>query len=482
MSHEIRNPMGGILSSALELSHEPLSPGQQELVATLRGCALFLSSLVEDVLDFAAVEAGAYKISHSPFSPAEILGNVLEMLEPRAAGARLDVAVDPALPARLLGDGARIQQVMVNFTVNALKFGGKTVSLSARSEGGQVVYMVVDDGVGVPAEEQKNLFLRFSRLKAARTAAIPGTGLGLAISRTLAERMGGSVGYSSTPGQGSAFFLRLPLEAASEPAAGPAMATGGGRVLVVEDIAYNARALGRMLRDLGFEVEFASDGEKALAQLVSAAHRIAFLDRDIPGLDGAEVARRFREMEPAGARVLIFATTADSRPELLAQCLAAGMDACITKPITPEKLHALLLSYGCVSQPPARPAEEPADRRVGCLDLRLVLRGAEGSPEGSELSNYVAALDESLEAVAQAYASAERPEVSAAAHRVLSLSKMVGAAALAGTAADIQEFAPVYTAAELAAEIATLERQAAELKRALGYEAGRGGITGACPS
>ena len=468
MSHEIRNPMGGILSSALELSREPLSPGQQELVATLRGCALFLSSLVEDVLDFAAVEAGAYKIVHSPFSPVGILGNVLEMLEPRAAGARLDVAVDPALPALLMGDGARIQQVMVNFTVNALKFGGKTVSLSARSEGGEVVYMVVDDGVGVPVEEQKNLFLRFSRMKAARTAAIPGTGLGLAVSRTLAERMGGSVGYSSAPGQGSAFFLRLPLEAASEREPGAAKAEdGGGRVLVVEDIGYNARALGRMLRDLGFEVEFASDGEKALALLVSAAFRIVFLDRDIPRMDGAEVARRFREKEAAGARALVFATTADSGPEIQGRCLAAGMDACITKPITPEKLHALLLSNGCLAHRPARPADEPADRRVECLDLRLVLRGAEGSAQGRELSDYVAALDESLEAVARAHASGARHEVSAAAHRLLSLSKMVGAAALAGTAADIQEFAPVYTDAELAAEIGTLGRQAADLKRAL---------------
>jgi len=482
MSHEIRNPMGGILSSALELSHERLSPGQQELVATLRGCALFLSSLVEDVLDFAAVEAGAYKISNSPFSPADILWNVVEMLEPRAAGARLNVAVDPALPARLLGDGARIQQVMVNFTVNALKFGGKTVSLSARSEGGEVVYMVVDDGVGVPVEEQKNLFLRFSRLKAARTAAIPGTGLGLAVSRTLAERMGGSVGYSSTPGQVSAFFLRLPLKAASESAAGAAMARGGGRVLVVEDIGYNARALGRMLRDLGFEVEFASDGERALSLLLSTAYRIVFLDRDIPGRDGTEVARRVREKERAGARALIFATTADSRPEILEKCLAAGMDSCITKPITPEKLHALLLSNGCLGHRPAQPAGEPADRRVECLDLRLVLRGTEGSAQGRELSDYVAALDESLGAVARAHASDARPEVSAAAHRVLSLSKMVGAAALAGTAADIQEFAPVYTAAELATEIGTLEQQAAELKRALGHEAGRDRITGACPS
>jgi len=468
MSHEIRNPMGGILSSALELSHGPLSPGQQELVATLRGCALFLSSLVEDVLDFAAVEAGAYKVSHSPFSPSGILGNVLEMLEPRAAGARLDVAVDPALPALLMGHGARIQQVMVNFTVNALKFGGKTVSLSARSEGSEVVYMVVDDGIGVPVEEEKNLFLRFSRMKAARTAAIPGTGLGLAVSRTLAERMGGSVGYRSAPGRGSAFFLRLPLEAATEPVPGAARPEdGGGRVLVVEDIGYNARALGWMLRDLGFEVDFASDGEKALGLLVSASYRIVFLDRNIPRMDGAEVARRFRDKEPPGARALMFATTADSGPEVLGRCLAAGMDACITKPITPEKLHALLVSKGCLARRPARPAGGPEDRRVECLDLRLVLRGEAGSPKGRELSDYVAALDESLGAVARAHASGGRTEVSAAAHRVLSLSKMVGAASLAGTAADIQEFAPVYTDAELAAEIGTLERQAADLKRAL---------------
>jgi two-component system sensor histidine kinase RpfC len=239
---------------------------------------------------------------------------------------------------------------------------------------------------------------------------------------------------------------------------------------VVEDIGYNARALGRMLRDLGFEVEFAPDGERALDLLASASYRVVFLDRDIPRLDGVEVARRFRQMEKGGRRARVVATTAYSGAEGHAQCLEAGMDACMTKPITPETLRALLLAQGCLApQAPADPAGEPAGNRVGSLDLRLVLRASRHGPEGRgrDLADYVAALDQSLQGVALAHASGSRPGVSAAAHRVVSLARMVGAAALAGTAADIQEFAPVYSEAELAAEIGVLNQQAADLRGAL---------------
>ena len=476
MSHEIRNPMGGILASVQELSHEPLRPRQREIVTTLRSCATFLSSLVEDVLDFAAVEAGAYKVSRSPFSPDEILRNVLEMLELRAAGARLDVSVDPALPPMLMGDAARIQQVMVNFAVNALKFGGRTVSLIARADGKEAVYLVVDDGIGVPVDEQENLFVRFSRMKAARTAAIPGTGLGLAVSRILAERMGGSVGYSTAPGQGSIFFLRLPLEAAAEPPPEehPPVA-GTGRVLVVEDIAYNARALGRILQNLGFDVEFAADGEEALRLLSLTAYRIVFLDCDLPRVGGVDVARRLRAKEPAGTRMLLIATTADVGADVHGRCAEAGIDSCMAKPITPEKLRALLSAHGCLGPHPKASLPTLPEAGVEGLDLRLILRlaGTSHDRQSRELSDFVDALNSSLGGVARARMSRSRPEISAAAHRVLSLARMVGAAALAGTAADLQEFAPVYTDAELESEIGTLESQVSGLKKALADTARR---------
>ena len=466
MSHEIRNPMGGILSSALELSETPLGPDQQRLVTTIRSCATFLASLVEDVLDFAAIEAGAYKVALSPFSPREVLDNVVTMLEPRAARARMHASVDPTLPARIVGDAARIQQVIVNFAANSLKFGGRSVGLSARSEGAHVVFAVADDGVGIPVEEQKNLFIRFSRLKSARISAIPGTGLGLAVSRALADAMGGTVGFTTEAGRGSTFFLRLPLEAGAAAVQGPEEFNArGARALVVEDIEYNARALGLMLGRLGFDVAFALDGDEALARLAEIAYQAVFIDCDLPRLDGIEVARRFRATEALGERTLIVATTALSTAEDRDACIAAGMDAFVSKPITPEKLRAVLGARPPADAPPAGPpaADIPGLR----LDLILHLAGGSPAAVARELASYASSLDEAIQGLAKARASASRPAVSSAAHRVLSLARMVGAEALAATAADIQDFAMAYTDTELGDEIATLARHADELRGAL---------------
>ena len=471
MSHEIRNPMNGILGTTLELSESPLQPGQRELVSTLRSCATFLASLVEDVLDFAAIEAGAYKVVRSPFSPREILDAVLKMLEPRSRDAHFTVAVDPSLPGLLLGDAARIQQVIVNFVVNSLKFGGRTIVLSARPEGGQLVLSVADDGAGIPLDEQKNLFIRFSRLKSARNSAIPGTGLGLAACRALAERMGGSVGVESAPGSGSRFFLRVPIEAATaiEPGS-PAFRVQGERALVVEDIGYNARSLALMLGRFGFDVEISADGEDAVARIATGAYGAVFIDCDLPKMSGIEVTRAIRASEAGGKRSLIVATTAHSTVEDQRACLAAGMDVFLAKPITPEKLRAVLAGQrgpGSGLQSSGAPGRQ--DRQDPGIELSLIRRLSDGSAEGlaREVARFVASLDEALDGVAAAHASSSRASVSSAAHRVISHARMVGASALAETASDLQDYAPAYTEAELAQEIEVLRGRASALKEAV---------------
>jgi signal transduction histidine kinase/DNA-binding response OmpR family regulator len=471
MSHEIRNPMGGILGSALELSETPLAPGQRELVATLRHCALYLASLVEDVLDFSEIEAGALKVALAPLSPKGVLEAVVSMLGSRAGGAQIVSEVDPGLPEWILGDAARIQQVVVNFTTNSIKFGGREVRLSARAEGDQVRFAVADDGPGISQEDQKTLFIRFSRLKSVRNSAIPGTGLGLAVSKSLAERMGGSVGVTSTPGRGSTFFLRLPLSAANAAASeSREFHAHGARALVVEDIEYNAHALGVMLARLGFNVDVSADGREALARLSATRYRVVFLDCDLPGASGIEVARSFRSAEPAGQRTLIVATTALSTVADRDACLAAGMDAFMTKPITPEKLRAVLAGATGAALEPLPPDDAGAvETGELALDLAMIRHLADGRPENieRELSSFAASFDEAMLGISAAHATGSRSMIASAAHRVLSHARMVGAAALARTAADLQEFASAYTEKELAEEIALLVRHSAELRSAL---------------
>jgi CheY-like chemotaxis protein len=442
--------MNGILGSALELSESPLGPGQREAVATLRSCATFLASLVEDVLDFAAIEAGAYKVARSPFSPREMLDAVLKMLGPRSGDARFTVAVDPFLPERILGDPARVQQVIVNFVVNSLKFGGGAIELSAGADGSHVVFSVADNGPGIPLDEQKNLFIRFSRLKSARNSAIPGTGLGLAASRALAERMGGSVGVAIGASAGS-----------------PGFQVQGERALVVEDIGYNARSLALMLGRLGYDVEIAADGEEAVARLAAGDYDAVFIDCDLPKMSGTEVARTLRASESGARRKLVVATTAHSTVEDQRACLSAGMDVFLSKPITPEKLRMVLTgSAGPAQEKPRRGRNaHPSDQRAG-MDLGLIRGLSDGSAEGlrREAANFISSLDEALGGVAAAEASRSRAALSSAAHRVISHARMVGAAALAQTAADLQEFAASYTEAELAQELGVLRQRARELK------------------
>ena len=462
VSHEIRNPMGGILASARELSQTPLSPEQQTLVGTLGSCATFLSSLVEDVLDLAAIEAGAYRVARAAFSPAEVLEEVARMIGPRAGGARMDTAVDPALPGRIMGDRSRIQQVIVNFAVNSIKFGGHTIGMGARADGGEAVFSVADDGPGIPPAEQAGLFVRFSRVKSEGSPAVTGSGLGLAVCRALAERMGGSVGFMTAPDRGSTFFLRIPLEAGGEAPTAPGIDAGGATALVVEDEQYNARALGAMLREFGYAVEFAGDGEEALSVLASGPYAAVFLDCDLPLVDGLEVARRFRAVEPRGKRTFIVATTALSTAGDRAACAAAGMDAFVTKPVTPDKLRAVLASTAAAGRREAVTAPV-----IPGLDLGMILRSTDGSAAGiaSELAQFVAATGEAMQCLEEAGAS--RAAVASAAHRILSLARIVGATGLAGAAADIQEYASVYPEAELAAEIAKLGIQVGELRNAL---------------
>jgi signal transduction histidine kinase/CheY-like chemotaxis protein len=471
MSHEIRNPMGGILGSALALSATPLQPEQRELVSTLRSCASFLASLVEDVLDFAAIEAGAYKVAKSPFSPREVLDAVVVMLASKASEARMDAVVDTAVPDLILGDAARIQQVIVNFAVNSLKFGGRRIELSARLDGDCVVFAVADDGPGIPAEEQGNLFVRFSRLKSARNSAIPGTGLGLAVSRALAERMGASVGVDSAPGRGSTFFLRVPIGAGAKAETAPRkFQAGGARALVVEDLGYNARSLGRMLEDFGFEVDLAADGDEALSRLSANSYHAIFLDCGLPKVSGVDVGRLVRASETEGRRALIVATTALSAPGDRAACLAAGMDAFITKPITPEKLHEAFAGWRGVALPAEHAAQPGSPQSVEpALDLGMIRHLVDGSPEGldRELASFVASLDETMRAVAEAHMSDSRSALSSAAHRVLSLARMVGAASLAGAAADLQDLACAYSETELSEQIGILGTHAAALRKAL---------------
>ena len=416
ISHEIRNPMNGVIGIAENFRTDNLDVENRRKFSLLRQCASHLSSLLEDILDFSKVQAGAIELDPKPFDLPELVESVAGITRPDSEkyGIPVEVAVSPAVPRRLSGDARRIRQILINFVSNALKFSGRgqvsvTVWCKDLDPGRtEVIFAVSDEGPGISTDEQARLFTRFERGAAAQKGRVPGTGLGLALCKGLAEKMGGKIWLESELGRGSCFYFSAPfpvIETVAEPVATPASATASGRLaLVVDDQEYNRIVLTDLLQSMGFTVQAAQEGQAALDAAAHKRFDVVFLDFNLPGLSGVDVARGIRALPGPTAHALILATTAFTTPEKRAQCLDAGMDAFLGKPVTRERLTNALAALGpnpTAARPAARPAipaqavpsaqksDGPADR-LG--NLRLLAR-KKGVPFAQELAAYFADLD-----------------------------------------------------------------------------------------
>jgi CheY-like chemotaxis protein len=449
MSHDIRNPLNGIIGLTLALEDTPLDSQQRELIATLRECTSYLSTLVDDVLDFASIEAGRIELRSAPFSPSELLNSVVTTLkaECSARNAFVTIEADPEIPPVLQGDAGRIQQILVNYVSNALKYAGGHIRLSATVSAdapGEVEFAVSDEGPGVSVEEQATLFSKFTRLDAARRSQIPGTGLGLASCRLLADVMGGAVGVQSELGHGSRFFLRLPLVAATEPmvAAPDNLKLPPTSVLLVEDTDYNALAAKAVLAKLGLTCDRAATGAEAIKLFAERRHHIVLLDRNLPDMDGTEVAARLREIETDGLHAVLLAVTAYCTAEDRKRCLDAGMDAFLGKPLTPQKLRRVLLlaanqvvgSAEMASAAAATLASAPVK-----VDLTLLEYLAEGTEGGvaTQIERFISELS-AAHAHLRETGKADLSVVGDAAHRVLGHARMIGATRLGESLIELE--------------------------------------------
>ncbi|MEX2045161.1 MAG: ATP-binding protein, partial [Opitutus sp.] len=484
ISHDIRNPLNGIVGLALALEDTKLDPRQKEIVSTLHECTTYLSSLVDDVLDFASIEAGKVELRPGAFPPAGLLNSIVNTLKSDSAerGATILVEADPDLPPNLMGDAGRIQQILVNYVSNALKYAGGHIRLSAAvppDAPEEVEFAVIDEGPGISEADQATLFRKFSRLSRARQSDIPGSGLGLASCRLLADIMGGSIGVSSTPGEGARFYLRLPLVAAvAPPAELPAANLPNTTVLLVEDTDYNALAATAVLRRLGLTCERACTGAEALRLFSEKRYNIVLLDRNLPDMDGTDVARRMREIEADGSHALLLAVTAYCTSEDRELCLKAGMDAFVGKPLTPDKLRKVIRTAGqrmlaasslqahdVPSAGGAAPAASPA------FDMSLLHYLADDSPQGLglQVGRFVISLSGTDAAISAALSSRDYPALAVAAHELLGQARMVGAAELAEAAMNLEAAARNADASgcsDLArAVVREIERLTAALRR-----------------
>ena len=355
MSHEIRTPLNGVLGMAQVMETHELSAPQRDRLRVMRESGAALLTLLNELLDFAKIEAGRLEVESAAFDLDRLVSEVVATFEGMAGakGLALSVAVSPAARGAWVGDALRIRQVLSNLVSNAVKFterGGVTLDVTA--EDGTLRFRVTDTGIGLASAQIPGLFDKFIQADASTTRRYGGTGLGLSIVRALVELMGGEVSAESRPGEGACFTVVLRLARAAEAgvAAGAeavAQPVAGGRalrVLAAEDNPTNRLVLAALLEPLGAELTLVGDGREAVEAYAAGGFDVVLMDVQMPEMNGVDATRAIRAMEACDGRdpTPVLALTANVMSHQLESYRAAGMDGHIAKPVEVAGLYAAL--------------------------------------------------------------------------------------------------------------------------------------------
>jgi len=353
MSHEIRTPLNAIIGLAhVALADKP-NDKQRTYLEKMRGSGEHLLNVINDILNFSRIEAGKLSLDNEALSVEKLMYKVMDLIFDSAKFKGLDVKVDidPRVPSVLMGDQLRLQQILINFSANAVKFTDRgKISLRVRYLGEKnnkvnLVFEVVDTGVGIEPQKLSTLFQPFHQVDNSSARRFEGTGLGLCICKNLADLMQGRIEVESHPNEGSCFRLVVALGVAnSSVTALPATteyAPINCDVLVVEDNPLNQEIIVALLETMGVKVVCVGSAPEAITAITEQRFDLVLMDIQLPGMDGVEATARIRTMDE-GKFLPIVALTANALPGDKERYLAAGMDDYIAKPINPVELYALL--------------------------------------------------------------------------------------------------------------------------------------------
>ncbi|MDX2221254.1 MAG: PAS domain-containing protein [Rhodospirillaceae bacterium] len=478
MSHELRTPMTGVLGMSDLLAGSGLRAEQKDLLDTLTRSAHALLDLLNDILDFAKIEAGRVELESIDFSLHQVVGDVCAVIAALASesGNALDTDIPDGIAGIYRGDAKRYRQILTNLVGNANKFtkGGKikiTVKETPLDAGKYLIETLVSDtGIGIAPEVMARLFKPFEQGDVSTSRKFGGTGLGLAISKNLAELMGGQIWVESAPGNGSTFGFTVLVGAgdrARVEAADPASArraAGGGtvappvrplKVLVAEDNDTTRMLIGAMLTRQGHAVTAVDQGVAAVTEAQYSRFDLVLMDMQMPIMDGPAAVRSIRSDDSLCSRVPIIALTADAIVEHHREYMAAGADAVITKPIDWALLAVEMVRLTSVrgdngaglaspnaDLPAATETAPPAASTPEILDeafLESIVGGVAPATMNSLLDRFSANASDYAQKIAAAARSGDMAQARRAAHALKGLSSQFGAVALNRLARSVEE-------------------------------------------
>lgn len=461
LSHEIRNPLNGVIGLIRQMREGSPPPGRY--LKSLKQAAHYLQATVEEVLDFSKLQTGKIPVDRNLINVEEVVNGVLGIYRERATEKEIGLTCHVRVPegTGVITDERKVQQILGNLTSNAVKFTDKGsvhvgILLEPLSGNKAVLKMWVQDtGGGISEADKERIFEKFYQTQSGEKQRV-GTGLGLALVKGFVDRLEGELQLHSVLNSGSTFSVTLPVE--TQPFAEERAGAGGeesehfaARALVVEDIEYNRIFIESLLGEFGVRVETADDGGEGFAKAAAGDYEVIFLDWDLPGKSGLEIARELRGQGSLPESTVIIGMTAFATQEVKDQCLGAGMNAFLTKPIRAEQVAKVLrenLPHELRSSGRDRMVEEggltidvPSTEMVagkGMLHGRGLLgEMARNSSWEHEKGRWEEFYEGYLAELEEAITQGDPPLVRKAAHRLLGHLRMLDAAVLPGMLQDM---------------------------------------------